>query len=93
MSKFDISNYLLVKTSVFRHEAFINAFSAFLLKESAYEQLEFIFEVEKYIQITSEKEQIEKAKQIINTFIKVKANRELNLSSDNRSELLQSIYF
>jgi tRNA uridine 5-carbamoylmethylation protein Kti12 len=91
MSKFDVSNYFLKNTVVFTHEDFKKPFYKFLKKENAEEQIDFIEVVKEFQKITSEKEQIEKAFEIFNTYIVPKSQKELNLDSDNRSSITKKL--
>eukprot|EP01080_Neovahlkampfia_damariscottae_P011535 gene11535-4788_t len=66
------------------------AFYAFLQKEHSFESFDFLLEVKKLETMKEEKQIISKASEIIDTFVKVQSQKELNLSGELRDKTLKN---
>eukprot|EP01080_Neovahlkampfia_damariscottae_P007235 gene7235-11550_t len=88
---FEITAYSIEFLSVFFVEEIKQQFYAFLKKEYNDDPFDCVLEIDSLQELKIEKEIIKKCEYIINTFIKEKAFRELNISQPTREGLMESL--
>lgn len=88
------SNYIINFNSIFNNKSMLEAFKDHLKKEFNLEPLEFLMEIdklEKELPLQNEADQIKILHYIIDTFIKDRAEKELNLPSLEKEHFFESV--
>ncbi|KAL9648100.1 hypothetical protein ABK040_007466 [Willaertia magna] len=87
----DLSHFDIHFEAVLDHKPTYNCFKEFLHTSHNNEIIQFLDYVDEYKTIKSEKNREQKATEILDKFIKDKANYEVNLQADQKQKVIQEI--